>query len=336
MRSMLAAVILLLTLAVVEVLADNRLGDDGTNIQTLVHYNGPYCFEPYALSAHDGNLYWTDTCQSRIQSVSLRVRGASPFSDPVQTILDEREWTQIDSPRGVAFHAGWMYWTDSGRIHRSKLDGTVIEVVGSMRDSYVLTIHDDKIYWTAWSFWSDDGAVERSSLDGTNPERLHYRRTARYSAIEIHGSKIYWADVLGAIMRSNLDGSEVEIVVTQGDLSTFRPYGVAVHDGKIYWTGWPSLTDPSDTGRIHRANLDGSQIETLVTGLDQPMASSSLLTDTPHPEDLTISRNDPPWYGWEWWECASDSASSGRPRQPLRCVRMERDDRRESIAAGSV
>ena len=70
--------------------------------------------------------------------------------------------------------------------------------------------------------------------------------------------KMYWTDPLGMeIQRANLDGSNVEDLITTG-LST--PYGIAldVGRGKMYWTD-------EDTGKIQRANLDGSNVETLIT-----------------------------------------------------------------------
>ncbi len=76
--------------------------------------------------------------------------------------------------------------------------------------------------------------------------------------------KMYWPDsVTDKIQRANLDGSNVEDLVTTG-LSD--PDGIAMDaaGGKIYWTD--TLTD-----KIQRANLDGSNIEDLITeGLGDP------------------------------------------------------------------
>ena len=70
--------------------------------------------------------------------------------------------------------------------------------------------------------------------------------------------KMYWTDRFAdKIQRANLDGSNVEDLITTG-LST--PWGIAldVGRGKMYWA------DP-DTDKIQRANLDGSQVEDLIT-----------------------------------------------------------------------
>ena len=78
------------------------------------------------------------------------------------------------------------------------------------------------------------------------------------------GGKIYWTDRrTDRIQRANLDGSEVEDLVTDGLLN---PQGIALDltDRKMYWTDW-------GTDTIQRANLDGTGVEDVVTtGLMDP------------------------------------------------------------------
>ena len=59
---------------------------------------------------------------------------------------------------------------------------------------------------------------------------------------------------MGTIQRANLDGSQVETIISGLD----DPQGIAldVDGSKIYWT---------ESERVGRANLDGSQIQTLGT-----------------------------------------------------------------------
>ncbi len=75
--------------------------------------------------------------------------------------------------------------------------------------------------------------------------------------------KMYWANLAnGAIQRANLDGSEIETLVTGLE----SPYSIALDatHGEIYWAD-------AKAERIQRANLDGTRVETLVTsGLDWP------------------------------------------------------------------
>ena len=79
-------------------------------------------------------------------------------------------------------------------------------------------------------------------------------------ALDVAAGKMYWTNFgTASIQRANLDGSQVETLVSTG---LEGPVGIAldVAAGKMYWT---------DRGadRIQRANLDGSQVETLVDGL---------------------------------------------------------------------
>ncbi len=77
-------------------------------------------------------------------------------------------------------------------------------------------------------------------------------------------SKLYWTDWgTDKIQRANLDGSNVEDLVTTG---LAGPDGLAVDagGGKMYWTDL-------HLSKIQRANLDGSNVEDLITsGLGLP------------------------------------------------------------------
>ena len=84
-------------------------------------------------------------------------------------------------------------------------------------------------------------------------------------ALDVAAGKMYWTDwSTASIQRANLDGSQVETLVSAGLEHPFR-IALDVAAGKMYWTDW-------STARIQRANLDGSQVETLVsTGLGSPI-----------------------------------------------------------------
>ena len=130
-----------------------------------------------------------------------------------------------------------LYWTDSGTsiIWRAYLDGTAAEPVVTGRlsgGSNVITIFDNKMYWTNW-------------------HKLH---------------------------RANLDGSVVETIAegevydisTDGQVS-FRAgiRGIAISGSKLYWTGGVNshnvvTAENLEMAYIHRANLDGSNVEEIV------------------------------------------------------------------------
>ena len=75
-------------------------------------------------------------------------------------------------------------------------------------------------------------------------------------------SHIYWRDSgTGKIQRANLDGSNIEDLVTIERSSVHAPHGLALdmNEGKIYWT--INTFSTYDADQIRRANLDGSNIE---------------------------------------------------------------------------
>jgi len=96
--------------------------------------------------------------------------------------------------------------------------------------------------------------------------------------------KIYWTDGgTNKIQRADLDGSNVEDLVTSG-LSGPRGIDVDLFNGKMYWTD-------NGADNIRRANLDGSNIEDLITtGLRDPVGIAlDLLNGKMY---WTDSRND--------------------------------------------
>jgi hypothetical protein len=130
------------------------------------------------------------------------------------------------------------------------------------------------------------------------PKQLHLDRTSR---------KLYWADREGMrMMRSNLDGSKVEILVVSGDPQADRGdatkwcVGVALDHarGQLYWTQKGS--DNAGQGRVLRAGLEIPAGETAASRSDIELWCGGL----PEPIDLEFDpaervmywtdRGDPP------------------------------------------
>ena len=109
---------------------------------------------------------------------------------------------------------------------------------------------------------TDAALIGRSSVE---PFTLLPAGLGKRAAAASNGTpKMYWTD-RGAkkIQRANLDGTQIEDLITTG-LS--GPFGLALdaEQGKMYWTDYGA-------DKIQRANLDGTQIETLITtGLSGP------------------------------------------------------------------
>jgi DNA-binding beta-propeller fold protein YncE len=190
-------------------------------------------------------------------------------------------------------------------------DKTTIASGGHMPDGVAVDPEAGHVYWTNMGVpHLDDGSIERCDLDGANrvtiippgvthtPKQLHLDRTSR---------KLYWADREGMrMMRSNLDGSKVEILVVSGDPQADRGdatkwcVGVALDHarGQLYWTQKGS--DNAGQGRVFRAGLEIPAGETAASRSDIELWCGGL----PEPIDLEFDpaervmywtdRGDPP------------------------------------------
>lgn len=86
--------------------------------------------------------------------------------------------------------------------------------------------------------------------------------------------KVYWIDdttfssfvVDDSIMRSNLDGSGAEVILSEEMDAEFAIPSLAVHSpsGRIYWTN-------ANTNEIKRADFDGSNIEVIAQTVVNPL-----------------------------------------------------------------
>src|SRR6266576_1830183 len=180
-----------------------------------------------------------------------------------------------------------------GRIHSVNADGSDRKVIVSgarVPDGVVVDVEAGHIYWTNMGVPSkNDGSIERVDLDKRS-------------------GKLYWCDREGMrIMRSNLDGSEIETLVdtSKGDA---RPgtdltkwcVGITVDPdrGQIYWT--QKGPDDAGKGRIFRVKIDIPQgeiaanrtdIELLFDGLPEPI---DLELDLKNRLIYWTDRGDPP------------------------------------------
>ncbi len=156
-----------------------------------------------------------------------------------------------------------IYWTsESDAIHRSSLDGSNVETLITGVQAGYITIDAGKIYW------GDRIGIRRSSLDGSNVETLITGVDGWSIALDTAADKIYWGEKLGEIIRADFNGTNIEILNdTRDDGAT--SIALDVTGAKIYWTA--SRGKNNNTDKIKCANLDGSNIQTLVSGLLIPL-----------------------------------------------------------------
>src|ERR1700675_3127717 len=81
--------------------------------------------------------------------------------------------------------------------------------------------------------------------------------------VDVQARHIYWTNMGvpnlddGSIERADLDGSNRRVIVPQGVTHTPKQIHLDKENGKLYWCDREGM-------RVMRANLDGSQVETLV------------------------------------------------------------------------
>ena len=132
------------------------------------------------------------------------------------------------------------------------------------------------LYWAEWG----SGKIRRANLDGSNVQDIV--DTGYFPVgitIDLSAGKLYWTDktsnnhldpnATNRVVRANLDGSDIEVLFSQSTtpdlLFTYFQIVLDPAEGKIYWT--KAVMSPPEEGSILRANLDGSNVEEIITGL---------------------------------------------------------------------
>ena len=211
----------------------------GTNVEALVSLSSVP--RGIAIDTVGNKLYWTNS-DLQIQTANLNGADISTVIQLEQDILQQtvREcetnfffllfpitWddcdtktirTNLTSPTDIAVNTadGRLYWTEfSGRIRRVNLDGTGLDtLLSDIGSPYGITVVGDKVYW-AEKIDKDSGKVQRANLNGTNIETLAtVQGLPTGISVDTEAGKVYWANSLGGIQRTDLNGGEVEAVVS--------------------------------------------------------------------------------------------------------------------------
>lgn len=194
-------------------------------------------------------------------------------------------------------HSDRLFFLDirGGRVVSAAPDGSDVKVLISGRtgipDGIAVDTQAGHIYWTIMGRpAADDGMVERMDIDGSHLTTVVPAGgtfTPKQLKLDPVHRKLYWSDREGMrVMRSNLDGTQIETLVEtgHGDADRRDPanwcVGIAldVAGGKVYWT--QKGGDNARVGSLRRANLEipkgedsahRTDIEVLFESLPEPI-----------------------------------------------------------------
>ena len=201
------------------------------------------------------SMYWINTDTGKIKSL-----------EPFEAVTNQVTSLTVDTAGGK------VYWSEhdssSGTIKRANLDGTSTEVLVTQTTPGSISVDTTgkKLYWVN----SLDGKIQSANLNGENISTVsQLEEDIVHIAVDTEGGKLYWVDSQYRIRRMNLDGTSIETPLSGWESDLFRGIGgLAIADGKIYWTErqiWYRVG-----GIIHRANLNGTDLETLATSFGEP------------------------------------------------------------------
>lgn len=166
-------------------------------------------------------------------------------------------------------HAGGIFWTNRGAslVERALYDGTGRTTVLASAGTNVRGIWLDLPSNRIWYCDNGGDVIYRMNMDGTSRVPVISLTGGAFPAdieLNLATGLLYYCDQQNAhIRRTNLDGTGGTVLISN---STSQPYylDLDLTNNKIYWGDFDGVS--ANTGNVFRMNLDGTGIETVVTG----------------------------------------------------------------------
>ncbi|KAH6667924.1 hypothetical protein B0J14DRAFT_658704 [Halenospora varia] len=209
--------------------------------------------------------------------------------------------------------------TAVGRIFTCLADGSggrdLITGLRSASDGIAVSADHKYVFWTNMGHpgpegWTDSGSIQRCDIDSQNVITIIAQGTKTHTLKQLviaeKSKKLYWCDREGMrVMRSDLDGNNVETLVRNGyvDNPEHRKnklrwcVGIQVDEdaGYVYWT--QKGPSKGGKGKILRCPISGVGSSTTNRG-----DTETLFERLPEPIDLSLD----PQEGWIYWTDRGD------------------------------
>ena len=217
-----------------------------------------------------------------------------------------------------------VYFLSGIKVMTSAMDGAGIrELVtgrpGGLNDGIAYDPVTKRIFWTNMGkAANDDGYIQSVKLDGSDLQMVvppGGTYTPKQMKIDAKGRKMYWSDREGMrVMRSNLDGSNIEVLIQTGSGPEDRKnlalwcVGIALDTAKghIYWT--QKGGDNAGQGTLNRMGINLPAGATPTTRKDVEVLFSGL----PEPIDIDLDLTKRVIY----WTDRGDNTVSRAPMTP--------------------
>lgn len=233
-----------------------------------------------------------------------------------------------------------LYFLSGSKVMTAGLDGSGLRTLasgrgGGLNDGIAYDPVSRKLYWTNMGKAAlDDGFIQSVNLDGSGLTMLAPPGSAftpKQCKIDVAARKLYWSDREGMrVMRANLDGSAIEVLVETGAGDEDRKdparwcVGIAldIARGHLYWT------QKGDVGRgtIHRAGLEPPKGQRPTERRDLELLFAGL----PEPIDLDFD----PARRLLYWTDRGDHTVSCAPMDPPRGVDPAKRTDRQILVRG--
>ena len=251
-----------------------RANLNGSNPQNIAKGSGRLT----GIAIAGGKVYWTETATA--SAAGGKIRRANPNGSNIERLIT----TNRSVPLGIAvdFKERKLYWTNSGgKVRRADLNGSnvqdIVTGLGTPEDfsagalPELIYTETGTVVGTPAIYWTDrqTAAIRRVNINNLNVANIIPNvPDASGIALDLTRGQIYWTETdTGKIRRADLNGSNVQDLITE----LTGPLSIALDlvRGKIYWTdqSWDRFTGAVTASKIQRANLNGSNVQDIVTGL---------------------------------------------------------------------